>query len=130
MSDVGERAGSIPVVQLELPAQPPFHAVGRLVVGGVASRLDFEVADIEDLQLALEVVLCRPPARSTVTVTLTASRDELHARLGPFAVNGDRERLEGTLRCLVQDAVVQDSGEGEWVVMRTARERAPVRGSS
>jgi hypothetical protein len=130
VTNVGERADVVPVVQLELPAQPAFHAVGRLVVGGVASRLDFEVADIEDLQLALEAVLCRPAARSTVTVTLSASREELYARLGPFAVNGDRERLEDTLRCLVQDAVVQDSGELEWVVMRTARERAPVRGSS
>jgi glucose-6-phosphate dehydrogenase assembly protein OpcA len=119
-----------PVVQLELPAQPAFHAVGRLVVGGVASRLDFEIADIEDLQLAVEAVLCRRPARSTVTVTLTPSHTDLQARLGPFAANGDRERLEGMLRHLVQHAVVQDWGEDEWVVMRAARERARAPGSS
>ena len=118
------------VVQLELPALPAYNAVGRLVVGGVASRLDFEVADIEDLQLAVEAVLCRTPAGSTVTLMLEPSADELEARLGPFAGNGDRDRIERMLRCLVSDAVVQDSGESQWVVIRSARRRAPTRGSS
>jgi hypothetical protein len=118
------------IVQLELPALPAFNAVGRLVVGGVASRLDFEVADIEDLQLAVEAVLCRTPARSTVTLTLEPSEGELEARLGPFAGDGDRKRVERMLRRLVHDAIVEDSGESQWVVIRAVRRRAPARGSS
>jgi hypothetical protein len=117
-------------VLLELPAQQAFNAVGRLVVGGLASRLDLEVADIEDLQLAVEAVLCRTPAQSTVTLTLEPSRDELQAQLGPFAMNGDRDRLERTLRRLVNEVVVQDSGEHEWILIRSARRRAPSPGSS
>lgn len=118
------------VVLLELPARPAFNAVGRLVVGGVASRLDFEVADIEDLQLAVEAVLCRAPAASTITLTLEPSQNGLRARLGPFASNGDRERVERMLRRLVNEAVLQDSGEDEWVLIRTARRPAGAPGSS
>jgi hypothetical protein len=118
------------LVRLELPALPAYNAVGRLVVGGVASRLDFEIADIEDLQLAVEAVLCRTPAGSTITLTLEPSQDELEVRLGPFAVNGDRERVERMLRRLVHEAVVQDSGESQWVVIRSMRRRARARGSS
>ena len=117
-------------IRLELPALPAFHAVGRLVVGGVASRLDFEVADIEDLQLAVEALLCRTPADSTVTLTLEPSETDLRARLGPFVTNGDPKRIERMLCRLVNEAVVQDSGENEWVVIRAARKRAPARGSS
>ena len=127
MNAQGQEPG---IIRLELPALPAFNAVGRLVVGGVASRLDFEVADIEDLQLAVEAVLCRTPASSTVTLTLEPSDTDLLARLGPFVTNGDPKRVERMLRRLVNEAVVQDSGEDEWVVIRAARRRASARGSS
>ena len=127
MNPEGQELGTI---RLELPALPAFNAVGRLVVGGVASRLDFEVADIEDLQLAVEALLCRPPVHSTVTLTLEPSETDLHARLGPFVTNGDPKRIERMLCRLVNEAVVQDSGENEWVVIRAARKPAPARGSS
>ena len=117
-------------VRLELPAQPGYNAVGRLVVGGVASRLDFEIADIEDLQLAVEAVLCRRPARETVTVILEPSPNGLHARLGPFVTHWDRARVERMLRRLVRDAVVQDADGDEWIEMRASRQRAQARGSS
>ena len=125
-----EERGLSHIVELELPARLDFNAVGRLVVGGVASRLDFEVADIEDLQLAVEAVLCRTPAEDTITLILEPSQGELHARVGPFATNGDRERVERMLRRLVNEAVVQDSGDNEWVVIRAARKRATASGSS
>jgi len=117
-------------VHLELPALPAYNAIGRLVVGGVAARLDFEVADIEDLQLAVEALLCRKPAADVVTVILQPMQDELHARLGPFVANGDRERLERMLLRLVPSAVVQDADGCEWVEMHATRTRATARGSS
>ena len=39
--------------------KPPYHGVARLVVGGLAARLDLSYEDLEDLQLALESVLER-----------------------------------------------------------------------
>jgi hypothetical protein len=118
------------VVELELPALPSFNAVGRLVVGGVASRLDFEVPDIEDLQLAVEALLWRRATNGTVTLVLRPSANGLDARLGPFEPERDRQRVERMLQRLVQEAVVEDSREGEWIVIGAARERATTRGSS
>jgi hypothetical protein len=117
-------------VRLELPALPAYNAVGRLVVGGIAARLDFEVAEIEDLQLAVEALLCRPPAADVLTMTLQPMEDELHARLGPFVANGDRERVERMLLRLVPDAVVQDADGCDWIEIHATRARATARGSS
>jgi hypothetical protein len=116
-------------VELQLPARDAFNAVGRLVVGGLASRLDFAVADIEDLQLAVEALLCRPSANGTLTVSLRPDGGALHARLGPFAPSGDRERLERMLQRLVREAAVQDSREGEWVVIGAASVQPSLPGS-
>ena len=100
------------------------------MIGGLASRLGLAVADIEDLQLAVEAVLWRRARDGTVNVTLRHSERDLQARLGPFACAADRERVERMLLRLVDDAVLQDSSDGEWIVMRQARERAIARGSS
>jgi hypothetical protein len=126
-----DRSGERGVVRLELPATAPYHAVGRLVVGGVASRLSFEVEQIEDLQLAVEALLSRRTAKERVRIELTESVLGLQARLGPFApVPDERERVRRMLRALVEDADVQDSREGEWIVLKATRCRAPEARSS
>lgn len=122
------RAGTA-CVELELPAEHSFNAVGRLVAGGLASRLDFPVAEIEDLQLAIEALLCRPAADAKLTVTMEPSKHGLQARLGPFAPGGERASVERMLGRLVEDAVVQDSGAGEWIVIGAPKRRAAARGS-
>jgi hypothetical protein len=117
---------SVPgTVVLELPAEGPYRAVGRLVAGGVASRLGFQVAQIEDLQLAVEAVLSHCPARATVALELLDSGPRLVARLGPFASDpAARDRAKAMLRALVEDVEVQDSPEGEWFVLSAAEYRA------
>jgi hypothetical protein len=116
-------------VELEFPASPSFNAVGRLVAGGLASRFDFAVPDIEDLQLALEALFCRPAAKGTLQVTLRHSDRKLQAQLGPFAHTDDRERVERMLLRLVDEVVVQDSSAGEWIVLHAPRQRATAPGS-
>jgi hypothetical protein len=119
------------VIRLELPAGPCCHAVARLVVGGLASRLSFAVEQIEDLQLAVEALLSRPSAGRTVTVELEESDRGLRARLGPFTpAPAERRRLQKMLRTLVEDADVQDSGDREWIVLQAARSRPPVQRSA
>ena len=113
------------VVELELPSQPSFKAVGRLVAGGLASRLEFRVDKIEDLQLAVEALLCRAPANGSLRMTLGESKAGLQVTLGLFArVPAERARVERMLHAFVDDVVVQDSDEGEWITMRANRERA------
>ena len=115
-------------VRLELPAGPSCRAVGRLVVGGSAARLGFQVEQIEDLQLAVEASLARAPAQRSVRLELAESKDGLRLRLGPLErAAEDRTRVRNMLRTLVQDADVQDSADGEWIVLRATRSRPPAR---
>lgn len=126
-----DAAATSPLIRFELPAEGCCHAVGRLVVGGAASRLDFHVEQIEDLQLAVEALLSRPAAGRRLSVELMESESGLEARLGPFArIPGDRARVLDMLSALVEDAVVQDSSDGEWIVLNAARSRPPSRGWS
>jgi hypothetical protein len=117
-------------VVLELPASKSCRAVGRLVAGGVACRLGFQVEQMEDLQLAIEAVLSRQAAQGVLTLELSGSESGLAARVGPFAPADDEARLRHLLRTLVGDADVQDSGDGEWILLNATRQRALVRASS
>jgi hypothetical protein len=122
------RRGEPALVRLELPAGPSCRAVGRLVVGGTAARLGFEVEQVEDLQLAVEALLARAPARRSLRLELAESKGGLRLRVGPLAAaRDDRERVLTMLRALVQDADVQDSPDGEWIVLRATRSRPPAR---
>jgi hypothetical protein len=115
-------------VRLELPASACCHAVGRLVVGGVGSRLALPVDRIEDLQLAVEALLSRTAARRVVDLELTESTEWLRVRVGPFApAPAERGRVQEMLLRLVEDADVQDSDNGEWIVLGAARSRLPAR---
>ena len=116
-------------VQLELPARQ-FNAVGRLVTAGYASRLELPVDRIEDLQLAVEALLCRPGATGSLVVRMSECEPGIAVTLGPFASAPDqRPSLERMLQALVDEVLVQDSDEGEWIVMRAMRRR-PTQGSS
>lgn len=117
-----------PVIRLELAADPSCRAVGRLVVGGTAARLGFEVEQIEDLQLAVEALLVRRPAQRSLRLELAESEAGLRLRLGPLEpVRDDRERMRNILRTLVQEADVQDSADGEWFFLHATRSRPPAR---
>lgn len=117
-------------VILELPASTSCRAVGRLVAGGVACRLGFEVEQMEDLQLAIEAVLSRQAAQRNLTLELCRSESGLEVRVGPFAPADDETRLRHLLCTLVGDADVQDSGDGEWIVLHATKQRALVRTST
>jgi hypothetical protein len=110
------------LVRLELPAAPAFHAVGHLVVGGLATRAELRVDQIEDLQLAVEALLLRKSAAEHVTLTLSEDTDGVRVTAGPFADGTSRRPgLETMLRTLVGKTAVQDSEEGEWISMKVAR---------
>jgi len=51
------QALSADAITLSLPHAQPYHGVARLVVGGLAARLELSYETLEDLQLALESVL-------------------------------------------------------------------------
>src|SRR5438094_2097711 len=89
-------------ISLVIPVDRPFFGVARLVVGGLAARLDVSYDELEDLQLALDSVLEREDyaAGQDVTVRLSVEEGAIGVRVGPLdeaAVRADlddeRDRL-------------------------------------
>jgi hypothetical protein len=110
---------------LTMPRERPFFGVARLVLAGLATRLDVTVEHLEDLELALDGLLERRDGAEQVTLTLGFDGEELRARIGPFRGDSLRAELEGdrdeslSLRRLL-DAVVDryevaDGDGGAWV---------------
>ena len=60
-------------IRLVIPAEQDFHGVARLVLGGVAARLDLSYEQLEDLQTALEALLRLRDDEDEIAVALRAS---------------------------------------------------------
>jgi anti-sigma regulatory factor (Ser/Thr protein kinase) len=114
-------------VRLTIPRDRRYHGVARLVVGGLAARLDLSYEHLEDVQLALSTIL-EGGAYVTdeeVTVELSVADDVMTVRIGPL--NGERIRRDleverddriglGRLLRTVVERVEIESAEGDdWV---------------
>jgi hypothetical protein len=122
-------------ITLTMPRERPFFGVARLVLAGLATRLDVTVEHLEDLELALDALLERRDGPPEVTVTLGVEEKELQASVGPFRDGELRAELEGepaaaalSLRRLL-DAVVDsyevvDRDGGAWVDLTKRFEQA------
>ncbi|MDQ3865534.1 MAG: hypothetical protein M3304_01710 [Actinomycetota bacterium] len=82
-------------VRLTVPHVRPYHGVVRLVVAGLAARLDFPYEQLEDVQLALETLLGSDGyvAGDDVTVEVSMRESGLEIVVGPL----DPGRLEREL---------------------------------
>lgn len=115
-------------ITLTMPRERPFFGVARLVLAGLAARLDITVESLEELELALDGLLHRRDGAEEITVALDVADRELRATVGPFRGSDLRSELEGepgeslSLRRLL-DAVVDgyevaDRDDGAWVELR------------
>ena len=104
-------------VTLTMPREPRFFGVARLVVGGLAARLELPYDALEDLQLALEGVLANEAyaAGDEVTIALTLAGELVEIALGP--VDGSQVRA---------DLAADDEGIGLRRLLGTVVERAEV----
>ena len=72
-------------VELSIPNERRFFHVARLVVGGLAARLDLTYEQIDDLQLAVETVLSREAHEGDeVTLAIEIGEGALELRMGPL----------------------------------------------
>lgn len=114
-------------ISLSIPHAEPFHGVARLVVGGLAARLDLSYEDLEDLQLALVSVLERDgyAAGPEVTVRLLVGTDTVGIAIGPLdaaELSADLERrpeegvpMRRLLETLVHEVSVEEREGGHWL---------------
>ena len=118
------RALSSDSITLSIPHAKPYHGVARLVVGGLAARLELSYEHLEDLQLALESVLDSEGFvdGEEVTVKLEVNPDSVVMGIGPIdpdMVRHDLEREAGAeislsrlLSTLVEEVSIEAGESG------------------
>jgi hypothetical protein len=124
--ETGLTAGESVIVTLPTAG---YENVARLITGGLASRLDFGFEAVDDLQLAVELVLRSLPARKdAATLAFSEDGDCLWIEITPadgislerrLERDGDGVELGASLRRLV-DAVALSVGSEPAVVLTKA----------
>jgi hypothetical protein len=69
--------------------------VFRLVLGGIADRLDLGFEDLDDIQLALEQLLAEAGAQDSVDLAFEVLPDGIRVRIGPLREQAIAEALQG-----------------------------------
>ena len=115
-------------IELTLPAGREWHAVARLVLGGVADRMNLSFEDLDDLQLAVERLLVEAASQDTVRMRIDVVDHGVRVGVGPLAERTLADALQGpdaapgelTLRRILQTVVdsfgVEELEEGGIVV--------------
>jgi anti-sigma regulatory factor (Ser/Thr protein kinase) len=85
---------SADAITLSIPREQPYYGVARLVVGGLAARLDLSYEQLEDLQLALASVLEREGYRvgDEVTIRLLVEPGRVGLEVGPLDARAETTR--------------------------------------
>ena len=123
-------------IDLEAPLSGDFQAVVRLIVGGIAERVDFAFEEIDDLQLAVERLLAEAGTAGTVRLNFEVGEDRIRTRVGPLSQQKvadalqDGEMVPGqlTLRRILEtvvDSFGVDKGDGGGIVVRLDKTKGP-----
>ncbi len=100
-------------IELEAPVAGDFHAVVRLIIGGIAERVDFAFEEIDDLQLAVERLLAEAGSQRSVRLSFEVGGDGIRTRVGPLSEpalaealrDGESRPGELTLKRILQTVV-------------------------
>jgi hypothetical protein len=115
-------------IDLEAPLAGDFQAVVRLIIGGIAERVDFAFEEIDDLQLAVERLLAEAGQVGSVQLSFEVGEGSIRTRVGPLSEaavadalrDGDARPGQLTLRRILQTVVdsfgVETLGDGSLVV--------------
>jgi hypothetical protein len=115
-------------IDLVAPLSGDFQAVVRLIIGGIAERVDFAFEEIDDLQLAVERLLAEAGTVGSVRLSFEVGSNGIRTRVGPLSEHKVAEALrdgnaqpgELTLRRILQTVVdsfgVDEADDGRIVV--------------
>ena len=107
----------------------------RLIVGGIAERIDLGFADVDDLQLAVERLLAATSADPSVRLSFEVGDEHIRTSIGPLREAAIAEALqresppgELTLRRILQTVVdsfgVETAADGR-IVVRLEKLKGP-----
>ena len=116
-------------IKLTIPHQKSYYGVVRLVVGGLAARLELSYESLEDVQLALESLLTndRYASADAVTIELTVGPEAIQMLVGPLDggrlrpdLDADVKAGEGVslgrlLATVVGDVGLEEREGAQWV---------------
>ncbi len=103
----------IEVIELDAPLAQDFQPVVRLIIGGIAERVDFGFEEIDDLQLAVEHLLAEAGSEGNVRLSFEVGGRRVRTRVGPLRERAIADALQGpppppgelTLRRILQTVV-------------------------
>ena len=122
-------------IELVTPADERYAPVIRLVLGGIADRLDMGLDDLDDLQLAVERLMAEAGGEDCVRMSCELSEQGLRTRIGPLRESVISEALQGpepapgeiSLRVVLETVVdsygVEHAEDGELMVRLEKRSR-------
>ena len=82
-------------IELTTPVGRAWEAVIRMVLGGIADRLDLGFDQLDDLQLAVERLLAEGDPHDLVTLSFELSPGGVRTRVGPLRDAALAEALQG-----------------------------------
>ena len=82
-------------IALETPTARGWEPVFRLVLGGIADRLDLGFEDLDDIQLAVERLLAEAGPQDSVRLAFDVLPEGLRTRIGPLREHAIAEALQG-----------------------------------
>jgi hypothetical protein len=123
-------------IELEAPLGGDFQPVVRLIIGGIAERVDFAFEEIDDLQLAVERLLAEAGSQQSVRLSFEVADESIRTRVGPLSEraiadalrDGDPAPGELTLRRILQTVVdsfgVEEVSDEGGIVVRLEKLKA------
>jgi hypothetical protein len=82
-------------IELTTPVGRAWEAVVRMVLGGIADRLDLGFDQLDDLQLAVERLLAEGDPKDPVSLSFEVTERGVRARIGPLRDSALAEALQG-----------------------------------
>ena len=82
-------------IELTAPVGRAWEAVVRMVLGGIADRLDLGFDQLDDLQLAVERLLAEGDPKDPVSMSFELTERGVRARIGPLRDSALAEALQG-----------------------------------
>ena len=82
-------------IELTTPIGRAWEAVVRMVLGGIADRLDLGFDQLDDLQLAVERLLAEGDPKDPVSLSFELTDGGVRARIGPLRDVALAEALQG-----------------------------------
>jgi hypothetical protein len=82
-------------IELITPIGRDWEPVIRMVLGGIADRLDLGFDELDDLQLAVERLLAEARFEDRVTMSFEILERSVRVRIGPILTGAVAEALQG-----------------------------------